>query len=390
MRIRIYIEPSGAAVGGLEATAAVLAEWLQRSHTVEILHRKPSLSIERLQETFDCDLSRVTIRHLAVQPFEPYGLNPIARLARARTWDREVSEGCDVLISLIHGLPPFCHAPIGILYVPFPFYRRPQLEHGVNGLAAIKASAGLQYERFEWRRRFATYRLVTANSEYTRGWIRRFWGIDSSVVYAPVDPQATRGDKEDLILSVGRFTAGAHSKRQVEMMRAFASSSLAKTWRYVSAGTVADNAADRQYVEQVRDAGAGTRASVVCGIPRDELRSLYRRSRLFWHAAGFGADQSVHPELMEHFGIVTVEAMAAGAVPIVVRRGGQPEIVEHAVSGYLWDDIAQLGTYSEELARDSARWSAMSEAAITKARTFDGSQFIERFRAETMRVGVTL
>jgi len=92
---------------------------------------------------------------------------------------------------------------------------------------------------------------------------------------------------------------------------------------------------------------------------------------------------------MEHFGIVTVEAMAAGAVPVVVRRGGQPEIVEHGVSGYLWDDIAQLGTYSAELARDQGKWSAMSDAAMARARTFDGAQFVERFRAETTRVGVT-
>ena len=76
-----------------------------------------------------------------------------------------------------------------------------------------------------------------------------------------------------------------------------------------------------------------------------------------------------------------------GAVPVVVRRGGQPEIVEHGLSGYLWDDIAQLATYSAELARDTAKWSAMSDAATKRARTFDGAQFVERFRAETARVG---
>ncbi len=35
-------------------------------------------------------------------------------------------------------------------------------------------------------------------------------------------------------------------------------------------------------------------------------------------------------------GMTTPEAMSAGCVPVVIRKGGQPEIVRHGLDGFLW------------------------------------------------------
>ena len=57
---------------------------------------------------------------------------------------------------------------------------------------------------------------------------------------------------------------------------------------------------------------------------------------------------------MEHFGITTVEAMAHGCVPVVVRLGGQLEIVQDGVNGRLWGSLGELVAITRELMADSA------------------------------------
>ncbi|HWC67351.1 MAG TPA: hypothetical protein VG478_04730, partial [Acidimicrobiales bacterium] len=67
-----------------------------------------------------------------------------------------------------------------------------------------------------------SYDQIVANSGFTREWIGRRWGRDASVLHPPVRMRAG-GDKEQLIVSVGRFFAehAGHSKKQLEMVRAF-------------------------------------------------------------------------------------------------------------------------------------------------------------------------
>ena len=73
-----------------------------------------------------------------------------------------------------------------------------------------------------------------------------------------------------------------------------------------------------------------------------ELTQLYSLSKIYWHAAGHEVDQEKNPEKTEHFGMTVVEAMASGAVPVVVSKGGLTEIVEDDKNGYLWDSISEL------------------------------------------------
>ena len=73
---------------------------------------------------------------------------------------------------------------------------------------------------------------------------------------------------------------------------------------------------------------------------------LYGKSSIYWHATGYGED---NPKKFEHFGISTVEAMAAECIPVVINLGGQPEIVEQSVNGFLWNSIPELKKFSLKL-----------------------------------------
>ena len=85
------------------------------------------------------------------------------------------------------------------------------------------------------------------------------------------------------------------------------------------------------------------------------------------------------PEMFEHFGMATAEAMSAGCVPIVINKGGQPEIVQHGENGFVWDKPEELREYTELLMRDERLRARMAEAARARAALFSREQFINRF-----------
>jgi glycosyltransferase involved in cell wall biosynthesis len=149
-------------------------------------------------------------------------------------------------------------------------------------------------------------------------------------------------------------------------------------WQYVLAGSIGDSPDDLAYAGAVREAARDKPVSIASNATRPALLELYARSKIFWHAAGF-LNTANHPELNEHFGMTTVEAMSAGCVPVVVNRGGQPEIVEHGVSGFLWNTLDELRQFTRQLAGDDALWARMSQASRDRARQFDRAHYVAGF-----------
>jgi len=75
--------------------------------------------------------------------------------------------------------------------------------------------------------------------------------------------------------------------------------------------------------------------------------------------------------------------MAAGCVPVVIRKGGQPEIVEHGSSGYLWDTLDELAAYTRELAAAPEARQRMAGAARARARQFTS---LDDFKARMLEI----
>ncbi len=77
------------------------------------------------------------------------------------------------------------------------------------------------------------------------------------------------------------------------------------------------------------------------------------------------ADVLLLPSLHESFGLVALEAMACGVVPVVTSCGGASEFIQDGVNGYLRspDDIAGMVTAIQGLAADKQLSLQMSEDA---------------------------
>ena len=105
------------------------------------------------------------------------------------------------------------------------------------------------------------------------------------------------------------------------------------------------------------------------------VRRLLAEASIYWHAGGFGEDPERHPERFEHFGIAVVEAMAAGAVPLVFAAAGPAEIVQHGVNGYLWETLDELVELTSRLIGDPALRNRLSVAAQQRAADFSAGRF---------------
>jgi glycosyltransferase involved in cell wall biosynthesis len=254
-------------------------------------------------------------------------------------------------------------------------------------------------ERFPWLLRDPTdlrfldhYDRVLANSEYTRTWIRRLWGVDADVLFPPIRVHELHPvAKARRILSVGRFIGRGlgHSKKQLEQVRAFGQMCRRgglDGWELHLVGGCEPS--QRPYLAEVQRAASGLPVQVHANAPRAKVEELFATSSIFWVSTGLGEDEERAPWLFEHFGITTVEAMAAGCVPVVIDKAGQREIVRHEVDGYRWASLEELEAFTRRLAGDQQLRQRLAAAATERAAAFSEAAFAARWREIAARLGL--
>ena len=230
-----------------------------------------------------------------------------------------------------------------------------------------------------------TYQEIVSISEFTQSWVKHRWGRDSRVIYPPVAFETTAEGtaKAPMILSVGRFfdQRYGHSKKQLEMVRAFRALCVRglEGWELHLVGGCQPQ--HLEYLARVQAEAGGLPVFFHVDAPGHTLRDLYHRASIYWHATGFGESERQHPERFEHFGISTVEAMGAGAAPIVIGRAGQREIVQAGVNGYHFETLDELVERTLTVARDPELRMRISDAARQRADDFSVKRFAARVLA---------
>ncbi|MDG4825207.1 glycosyltransferase [Asanoa sp. WMMD1127] len=172
-----------------------------------------------------------------------------------------------------------------------------------------------------------------ANSAEVRARIQRYWRRDATVVHPPVDtdffaaaaPEGPAGDR-DYLLGVGRWIPYKNFALIIEIA-ARAGLPL------VIAGGGPEEVALRRSAQ-----AAPTPVHFEHRPTRERLRALYQGARALLFPAH------------EDFGIVPVEAQAAGTPVVGLRRGGLCETVVDGETGFLVDSL-DPAAYRAALAR---------------------------------------
>lgn len=261
----------------------------------------------------------------------------------------------DLIFFLSDGSVPTTFAKYNILHfqVPFPHISMPP-----------------------WKAR--RYQRIVCNSEFTRTHLDPHVPLPVSVIYPPVDTgKIHAGRKIRTILSVGRFSGQYNAKKFDVLISAFRQAYRYKQlsgWKLIIAGGLLRS--DNNYFNQLKFKAKGLPVELYPNCSFVKLKSLYERATVYWHAAGFG---ETNPRYMEHFGITTVESMAAGCIPVVFAAGGQSEIVEDAKNGYLWHTTDELIRRTVWLIQNKDSLTTMRKAAMKKAQEFSTERFCLSF-----------
>jgi glycosyltransferase involved in cell wall biosynthesis len=204
-------------------------------------------------------------------------------------------------------------------------------------------------------------RAVTAyvaNSAITRDRIREFYGRDAPVVHEPVDVDRFRaGTPEDFFLVVGELVAHKRTELALEAAR-----------RAQVPITVVGDGPERRRLETAYRGGA----QFLGRISDPELAELYPRARAV-----------VMPNV-EEFGIVAVEAQAAGRPVVAADAGGARETVIDDETGVLLppDDVDALADVMRST--DFDRFAP--ERAREQSERFSNAEFRRRFTEEVERL----
>jgi glycosyltransferase involved in cell wall biosynthesis len=216
-----------------------------------------------------------------------------------------------------------------------------------------------------------TYACVVANSRFTAAWVRRRWHREPVVIH-PAVQRIPPLPKLPIIAAVGRFAGGPRGKYQLEMVEAFREiSGRAKDWRLHLCGF----AQAPEYVERVRRAARDLPVALHLNAARADVEGLLGRASIFWHATGVDFSEEENPDYMEHFGISVAEAMSAGCVPVVVGRGGLPEVVGARLAAWTWQTWPECITRTKELVSSPSLLAAASHLAQNQAAAFDSDRF---------------
>lgn len=223
--------------------------------------------------------------------------------------------------------------------------------------------------------KFLRIDCVFCNSQFTKSVIDKEYGINSYVLYPPIDIESFEaGKKERSILYVGRFSELEQSKRQDILIEAFKNfSKKNKNWKLILAGGTDIGA--EIYLKKLKKMANGYPIEFVEKPPFSELVKLYKKATFFWTAAGYGIDENEYPRKMEHFGMSLVEAMSSGCIPFAYNGGGHKEIVENTNNGFLWKDKSQLIATTNELILDQKRLKDMQKKVIKSATRYSTKEF---------------
>lgn len=227
--------------------------------------------------------------------------------------------------------------------------------------------------------KLGSVKRIVYNSNFTRNIVERnLLHMKGFVLYPPIDTaQFKVGKKDKLILSVARFASPSHSKRQDILVDAFRQlSSKTKDYTLILAG---GQRGDTTQLKELEKQAKGLRVEIIANPEFDQLCQLYSKAEFFWHAAGFGIDETKEPEKVEHFGMSTVEAMSAGCVPVVIAKGGQKEIITPE-SGVLVDTPEEMASSTLSLINDQDKRKHLSASAITRAEDFSLEVFSKQVR----------
>jgi glycosyltransferase involved in cell wall biosynthesis len=271
----------------------------------------------------------------------------------------------------------YCHYPIAGCLIDSGDKEYLDLLYNICScqIASEKRDRLLETARDAYRQMIQTSTVLT-NSEFSRKAIFKMYGVDSLVVYPPVNIElfhraafSSRVPRQPDVLVISRFHRSKKIENAIHLAKLLKNRTACR--RMVIVGNMSPEGIEYY----------------------DSLRRLTKRYGLddfvrFEPSANFsrlielmqGSRVYLHPLPGEPFGISTVESMSAGLIPVVPDIGGHTEFVPAKY---------QFHTFEQGVDAVNAALNAPSTESVWmshRAASFSDPSFVARFKAVVAKV----
>jgi glycosyltransferase involved in cell wall biosynthesis len=192
------------------------------------------------------------------------------------------------------------------------------------------------------------------------------------------------------VLTVGRFFAGGHNKRQDVVIDAFRQLARrdATGLELAVAGSIHPSPEGRARFHELQRMAAGLNCRFYPNVGREELARLYGQSAVLMHAAGFGVDPDEFPERLEHFGITPIEAASFGCIPVVYGEGGPREVVQKLGCDTAFRTVEECVDIVSELLHDPSGSTELSARLPDRAQLWSAEAYDDDVRESLRGLGL--
>lgn len=217
---------------------------------------------------------------------------------------------------------------------------------------------------------------IVCNSEYTNQITRLIWGgsqpnMDRYSVIQPcvdVEKFKIKAERDPFKLCyVGRIDENKGINYVIDAFKKV-KTKVPKAKLEIVGGVKGSPWAERYYPELLLKVKGVEGITVKIDVQENEIIETLSTSRCM---------ASYNPG--EHFGIVPIEAMAAGCPPVVANGGGQRETVIDGETGFLLNSPEEMELYLLRLLGDDELFKTMSEKARIRAREFGRVAFTDKW-----------
>ena len=354
MKIALYSPFLADNIGGGERYLLTVAQCLLPSHQIDLIIQPGKTKNlnqlkKNLSRNFNLKLSNLNIIS------GPFGVND------SSTDRKQFTKAYDIFYYMTDGSFFVSKSKLNIVHFMIPFNQPPNLIQ---------------------RLKLNSWQVKVANSFFTKNHLEKNWKIKIDHVHwgAVSESDFPPQKKKNIILNVGRFFSpkgNKHSKRQDFLVNSFklmCDQGLTH-WQLILNGPVDKGRDNVAYLRKVKKLAKGYPVIINNQGSFKALQKNYGQAKIYWHATGYGLNQVTNPQAVEHLGLSTVEAMSAKAAPVVIDKGGQPEIVTHNLNGLLWQSQQDLIDHTLNLINNSKLLSALSIRAKKRAQDFSLSKF---------------
>ena len=343
----IYLD----AMGGGEKYMLSLASCLSERSDVDFFWDDKEI-FEKAKKRFAIPLDKITIVPNIFSPTT----STLTRIQETKKYD--------VIVHLSDGSIPLSFAKRTYLHI----------QHPINWINKLSVAN---------RIKLSFVHSIICNSEYTKQSVEKVFYKPCVVLYPPSQIIGEGEKKEDIILTVGRYNKlkeGDDFKKLGKMIEFFKEYVDKTGSRYHFVLVVSFKKGDEEEIQKLKESIGKYTIQIKSDLSNEELVMLYKRAKIYWHAAGYQEDLSLHPERAEHFGISVVEAMSAGAIPVVINAGGIPEIITHGDSGFLWTTKEELFTYTQQLSEEKEIEERVRKNGFKRSLDFSEDAFFEKVK----------